>query len=237
MPDKFRFALLLAMPALLLEGCATSFSENHYFRLRSDDGSVTTNYFRVRISGSAQMSSARYVSGYYDERAVDLFFDEIKSGSANCTTCIPSIFDGGEIELGSNGGKIEPLAPSPENGALLMIFSTNAKVVANAIGEFAESQVTADAITNLANRDKVREMAQAEAAGKADEQRIKAAGAEIKALVDALPADGGVTAEVVDGALRILSAFAQQHGHNEAFTTIAEARAWFAAFRAKGAAS
>lgn len=232
------FASTVALAAVLSGACATSFSENHFFRLPSDDGMSATNYFRVRISGSAQLSSARYVSGYYDERAVDLFFDEMKSAAPDSTTGIASIFEGGEIALGTKGQTVEPLAPAPEHGALLMVFSTNAKAVTNAIGEFAESHVAADAIINLTNRHQVRELARAEALGKADEQRIKAAGAELKALVNALPADGGSTKEVAaEGALRILSAFAQHHGRNEAFTTIVEARAWFAAFRAKGATS
>lgn len=128
-----RSAVLLSA-LLLTSGCATSFTEDHYFKSVSASSGRPTNYFRLRIHGRACFSSARYIAGYYDERAVDLFFDEMKSASSQDDAKIESLFQGGEIDL--VGEKIAPLPPAPEHGAFLMIFNTNAKAVANAIGAF-----------------------------------------------------------------------------------------------------
>jgi hypothetical protein len=221
---KKAFLLFLLV---LLSGCATTFKEDHYFKSVSGNGGPATNYFRLRIQGHAGFSSARYIAGFYDERAVDLFFDEMKSASSQDVAKIDSLFQGGEFEL-ANGEKIAPLSPSLKNGAFLMIFSTNAKAVANTIGEFAESQVVADAITNLVNREDLLSAARAGAAVKVTEQRAKAVTAELESLVNALPSDDAPDKDATSkGALRILSAIAQAQGHLASFQTIEEARGWF----------
>ncbi|HYH44057.1 MAG TPA: hypothetical protein VEG34_00090 [Thermoanaerobaculia bacterium] len=216
---------------LLLTGCATGFREDHYFKAVGEDPNAPANYFRLRISGNAQFSSARYIAGFYDERAVDLFFDEMKSASSQDAAKSESIFQGGEIPL-AGGQKIAPLSPTPENGAFLMIFSTNAKAVANTIGEFADSQVVADALTNLVNTGEIREAANEEASLKMTELRGKSVAAEIESLVGALPPSTEVNPAKgvsTEGALRILSAIAQSLGRPGSFASIDEARGWFQA--------
>lgn len=250
--------VLLVSVLLVLAACSTNFREDHYFKSVGNTGDKPTNYFRLRITGEADFSSARYIAGYYDERAVDLFFDEMKSASSSNDAKIDPLFQGGEIDLGE-GEKIAPLSPTLENGAFLMIFSTNAKAVANTIGQFAESQVAADAITNLVNRDQVKEAARAKASNQMAHQRAQAVAAEIESLVNAIPApsqedeagndeteddetadEAGVTEvakeATTQAALRLLAAIAQAKGRVGSFQSIEEARAWFQAEQAKEAA-
>lgn len=216
---------------LLLTGCATSFQEDHFFKSVSKDSGATTNYYRLTISGRAQFSSARYIAGFYDERAVDLFFDEMKSASSQDDAKIESLFQNGEIGL-ADGEKIAPLSPTPEHGAFLMIFSTSAKAVANTIGEFADSQVVADAVTNLVNKDDVRRAAEEGASFKLAEQRGQSVTSELEALVGALPPAteaNPAKSTTTEGTLRILSAIAQSLGRPGSFGSIDEARGWFQA--------
>jgi hypothetical protein len=53
------------------------FKEHHYHKSIDRHGNVS-NYYRLTVNGYAAMSSARYISGYHGERAVDVFFDELK---------------------------------------------------------------------------------------------------------------------------------------------------------------
>lgn len=223
---------LLCPVLLLLAACSTNFREDHYFKSISKTGEKPTNYFRLRVEGRANFSSARYIAGYYDERAVDLFFDEMKSSTSTSDSKIEPIFQGGEIAL-ANGEKIAPLSPKMEDGAFLMIFSTNAKAVANTIGQFADSQVAADAITNLVNRDQVKETARAEVSKQKAQQRAKAVAAEVESLVNAFPATNPGKDDTTQAALRLLAAIAQAKGRVGSFQDINEARAWLQAEQSK----
>lgn len=226
-----RRVLLLPL-LLLLVACSTNFNEDHYFKSIGEAEEAPTNYFRIRVKGHAKLSSARYIAGYYDERAVDLFFDEMKSSTSQSDSKIEPLLQGGEITLAS-GEKLAPLSPKPENGAFVMIFSTNAKAVANTIGQFSESQVAADAITNLANRDQVKESARATAAHQMAQQRVRAVAAEIEGLVNAFPATTPGKDATTQAALRLLGAIAQAKGRFGSFQNIDEARAWFQAEQSK----
>ena len=134
---------------LCTAGCAVTFKEDHYFQQQNKAGDVT-NYYRLQVSGYGALSSARYVSGFYDERAVDLFFNELKVEQTGTSTD-KTLFKDAQKNPGSDE-TIKPLDPGA-HGAFVMILSTNASSVARTIGQFSENQIVADAITNLMNRD------------------------------------------------------------------------------------
>jgi hypothetical protein len=176
--------LAIALCALAVVGCGTSFHENHYFSSASDDPGRErkTNYFRVTVDGWAAFSAARYVSGYYDERAVDLFFNEVKPIPEN--TIIPPLFPG-PVPAAFAGDQIKPLSPDDGRGALVMILSTNADVVADAIGNFAQGEATAAAISNLVNREEIQAARRTEAEQVALGQGAAALAEEVDALMGA----------------------------------------------------
>jgi hypothetical protein len=60
---------------LFLAGCS-SFQEKHYFRVVDKRGKVI-NYFRLTVDGGTAFCSSRYVSGYFDEQAVNEYFGTI----------------------------------------------------------------------------------------------------------------------------------------------------------------
>ena len=95
---------------------------------------------------------------YFDERAIALFFNELKS------TPERKLFDESVRLPGAAAGtSFEPLSPTEANGAFVLIMSTNADAIASTIGSFAESQVVADALTRIVNRDRVLAKAQSDA--------------------------------------------------------------------------
>jgi len=211
-------------------GCST-FNDSHYFRSFNETTGESTNYFRLKISGGAQFSSARYVSGYYDERAVDLFFNELRVGPSGKTDGSSSssnkeaLFTG--LPAPSNTmEKIKPLDPST-HGAFVMILSTDASSVANAIGNFAESNVVAESITNLVNRDKITAAREQQARQSVESGKASAVAGELQSMFSKVPANGGAsTDEMKQAYLRILNVIGSALGRQSAFVEIEEANIW-----------
>lgn len=185
-----------------------------------------SNYYRLTVSGYAAMSSARYISGYYDERAVDLYFDELKVTQTSETQPPKKIFKTDLTDPGSQD-VIKPLSPTNEHGTFVMILSTNAASVSQTIGQFAENQVVADAITNLANRDALLRASSASVVRAAS---ANATADEIASLVGKLP-DGATPGsnETNAALLRLVNSLASGlAGRPVQFNTLADASAWFA---------
>jgi len=212
--------------AIGLSGCATGFKEDHYFQSISSKNEVT-NYYRLRVRGRAAGSSARYVSGYYDERAVDLFFNEVKLGTTDpAAGGTREIFSANLTDPGTQD-VIKPLSPDDTHGTFVMILSTNASSVSRAIGQFAENQVIADAVTNLTNRDQILREA---SALKGRAARANATADELGKLMELLPDDATpARAETERSLLRVLNSLATGvSGVPTAFESMDSAAVWFA---------
>lgn len=228
-PRYLARALLLTLTfgLLGLGGCATSFKEDHYFQSINPKTEEVTNYYRLRVRGRAAGSSARYVSGYYDERAVDLFFNEVKLGTTEATSGVTrEIFSSNLKDPGTNDA-IKPLSPDDTHGTFVMILSTNASSVSRTIGQFAENQVIADAVTNLTNRDQILRQA---SVLKGRAARANATTDELTELMKLLPSnDTPAGPETEKALLRILNSLATGvSGVPTAFESLDHAAIWFA---------
>lgn len=216
--------------AATLAGCATTFEETHYFQSLDPITKTPTNYYRLKVTGYGAMTSARYVSGYYDERAVDLFFNEVKvKETAADATGVSKLFEEGQ-KLPGSGDTFKPLNPSAEDGAFVMILSTNASSVTQAIGQFGENQVVADAITNLVNRDALQ---RDHAVNRATTSMANATADELAKVMEKLPVDAAPDKDVTRRSLlRVLNTIASGYGYGPTgFQSFDEAQAWFAANR------
>jgi len=120
---------------------------------------------------------------------------------------------------------ITPLSPSKGNGAFVMVLSTNASSVTNTIGQFAENQIVADAITNLANRDLI--IAE-EIQGQADVLSANATKDELRELFSLVPSTQTQEAEeTISAYLRILNSIARGLDSDQpGFNTFDEANDW-----------
>ena len=221
-----REALAAVAAVVAMAGCSTVVQENHYFAAFKDNasgGREAVQFYRVSVDGNSQFANTRYLTGYFDERAVSLFFNELKS------TTSQRLFDDAMVLPGAPAGtKITPLSPSAENGAFVLIMSTNADAIASTIGSFAESQVVGDSLTRLLNRDRFLAKNQSDA-------RLSVNKAEATALVAQVTAHTMAASGAATGMLaaasyrRALTALAQSLGYNgPEFDTLAKARDWFA---------
>lgn len=229
-PWTRRAVLSLLGTAAVLGGCSTTVSENHFFaafRDRPGGEREPVQFYRLSIDGNSQFANTRYLTGYFDERAVSLFFNELRSPTNQ------KLFDDSMVLPGSSGTKITPLSPSAENGAFLLIMSTNADAIANTIGSFAESQVVADSLTRLLNRDRFLAKTQSDAKLSINKAEATSLVAQLTAHTQA--ATSAATSEVAAASYRrALTALAQSLGYSgPEFSSLAKARDWFASEAAK----
>lgn len=199
---SWMIGLLLSISCQLI-GCA-NFHEVHYFKSLDGDHKPL-NYFRLTVKGNAGLSSGRYVASCFDERAVDLFFNELKAPEHTFRPILTNPKDGTppvSVELDS----------CKEPGKFVMILSTNADSVANTIGAFAESNINAQALTNILNRDSVIEAKRLTTNADATTQHLAAVSAELESLFAKVPTTDPTTGKsppsqvaAEDALLRVLN--------------------------------
>lgn len=213
------------LPVVALAACSTVIHEKHYFASFTDtvDGKrEPVQFFRLKVDGNTSFSNTRYLTGYFDERAVSLFFNEIKAPANQ------RLFDDSTVLPGAAAGtKLTPLTPAPENGAFVLIMSTNADAVASTIGSFAESQAVADALTRLVNRDRIKAKVQSDASLSVQKAQGGAMAVQVEAQTQAASA-AGTGAQAAAMYLRSLSILARGLGYTGAeFTKVEDAKTWF----------
>lgn len=217
---SLRIGLVSWLVPLALGGC-TSFSQVYHFQSAAAANGVP-NFFRVKVEGDAQTAKARFLAGFYDERAVDLYFNELKPSDQY----IRKLFENDQKAPGEDT-VTKPLTPDKSRGTFVMIFSTNPKAVTDAIGNFAESQVVADSITNLVNR---RELDAARVLTASAPTAAKSADAVADELAALLPADStappGSETALKRSYLRALEAIARYTGGPQSLADFPAAKAW-----------
>lgn len=233
--------------ALILSGCGASIRERHHFATVNRDTREIVNIFRVTVKGDIAMANARYLAGFYDERAVDLFFNEVKAGDLT-TKGVGSIFTMPDctgkteaecIALKNARLSMVPIGTSTApDGAFVMILSTDADAIAGTIGAFAENETVVGSAMYLATRSEREEAASITARAGVVTNTRNAAATELSALF------AKATDDLFEGAdqkedmaartrlyLAILQAAAAGLTADAAptFTSVQEARAWYAA--------
>lgn len=134
---------LIALLLLLSLSSCSSFSEVHYFKdkvgiIDNTSKKSVSNYYRVKIKGYSFLSSSRYVSGYFNQDAVNLYFNEISQPV--------------------NGKLFTNTSVTNENGnELVLIFSTNAKAISDQIGNISKNQTILNSMAQLSQKEKIVE--------------------------------------------------------------------------------
>ncbi len=237
-------AMLLLLTAL--SGCNATFREKHHFATINEDTGEVQNIFRVTVRGDASMTNARYVAGFYDERAVDLFFNEIQSkplSDVDRASGAPPIFrvaDCSGLDEAACKAKQEQVlrmvpvgADLGNTGTFVMILSTNADAIANTIGSFAENDAVMNSVMYLATRDRRVEAAAVAATAPIN---ISQRNATIGAIESLSGIATGSDSDRTQKWLAVLRATAAGLSPDAppSFATIAEARTWLASARRRG---
>jgi hypothetical protein len=223
------FTILLSL-AMASGGCTSRFSEMHYFKY-SEPGKddAPANYFRLTVSGSTWFASARYVSGYFDEDAVNMYFSEFSQPAKG------AIFQekqASSADTASKASTTKPLDKSLEGKSLVMILSSNSDEIATQIGAFAENERTARAIGRLINREKLL-------GARSSNEALRSQKIEGKKLVDLGEAyiskldDQVVQGQAQTSLLEYLNALGASLGHDGRFATVKQASEWVGGHRSQ----
>lgn len=236
---KFVTTMAGAVAAIaLLAGCGVRMNERHYFAAAVDPSTnEISNVYRLSVSGSAGMANARYIAGYYDERAVDLFFNEVKASDLSTTpgssvapgffntTCSGTTAEACREERERRLSMVPAGGADGSHGAFVLLLSTNADAIATTIGQFAENEANLRAAMFLATRDTQEDAAIRAATAPLIRQSRGHTQAELSTLVTTATNSDTETAW-----LAVLRATASSLAPTSppTFATMDEARAWFA---------
>lgn len=175
MSSRPPWVLPVLTAASLLAGCTSQFGETHYFRSEAEPA----NYYRLRVHGNTFLGSARYISGYFDEDAVNDYFNEMsqpakgefikrgpssptdKAGAATGGTDAPTAAAAKRSEMAilaePGGGGVKPIGAraGEDNRILVMMLSSNSDEIAEQIGAFAQNRQMVATLARLLNRDRL----------------------------------------------------------------------------------
>ena len=144
-------AACLLVGVMMLTACGANIKETHYFGRYRASSETPVNFYKVTVTADTSFTNARYVAGFYDERAVDLFFNELKPETP------PDPFKDSQKDPGTDE-TIKPLSPDDEKGRFVMILSTNADDIAGALGALTENEAAMQALANLVNKGELEKM-------------------------------------------------------------------------------
>lgn len=199
--------ILLAFVCLMVS--CQSARELHYFK----EGD---NYYRLRIKEKAFLSSSRYISGYFDENAVNRYFGEIKRPDSLQFINQKKATDG-------------KASPYQDDSKLVLILSTNSEVVAKQIGNLAKNEEILEILARLANKDKISEnkslMATADSRQRMNANIIQLSDQFIGGLDSAQIS--GDTLYLQQSMIAYINYLAALTGENIQFKNIEQAQIWY----------
>ena len=159
-----------------LAGCASVIHETHYFRSVDRSGNPV-NYYRVNVSGGTLLSSSRYLSGYFDEQAVNTYFNEYtqpdKAHFADTPAQPPAPTNPSALNSTNPGRKVESLTGSLNDRHLVLILSSNSDEIASGISSLAQSNDIASTLESIVSRDRTSAASKATSELKFDASRGK----------------------------------------------------------------
>lgn len=193
-----------------------SIRENHYFKDRAGN---PPNYYRLQIKGHAFLTSSRYLSGNFDEEAVNNYFGEIGQPKdakfVSNTSRQPST------------NSIVSLGQDNQGKKFVLLLSTNSDAISSAFGNFVEGKETQKEIARIFNRDKLEELDKLKAAREVDQKKrtklLSLAEAYLNSITESEP-----EASINIKLLAYLNATADYFGKTQNFKTVDEAKVWYA---------
>ena len=228
--SRVQSAFLFLVFGLALQGCTVSHKEIRHLKSSGD----SPNYFRVEVKTNALMTKSTYSSGFYDERALDIFLNEQSTSTDNSVSEVTTT-EVADAEPNEKSKKSANIQTVNSQGVYAYIFSTNADAIASTIGAFAENQVVADHIVALLNRGKLERMAEEDLRIEMGLSQSSSVRAELEALVNAIPDDQSAAPNgtVLSSYYNLLNAIARALGSNKRFDSLESAREFFDGMAAK----
>lgn len=207
---------ILAATLVLIATACQTIRENHYFKDRAGN---PPNYYRLQIKGHAFLTSSRYLSGLFDEEAVNNYFGEISQPK-------DAKFDPKKPPSQPQSSTASGIVPlNDENKKFVLLLSSNSDAISSAFGNFVESKETQKEIARIMNKDKLDELEKL----KADEDVSTKKRAKLLALAESYlnSISDSESKESIDlKLLAYLNATADYFGKTQNFKDLNEAKSW-----------
>lgn len=193
--------------AWMLTACVSRFGEKHYFRSEDAQG-LPVNYYRVTVKGGTFLTNSQYLSGYFDEDAVNTYFGQTSSKPGQSPSKL----------------KLTPL-DGDETRRLVLLLSSDSDAVASDIGQLADNTALMNDLTGLISSGNPlsRKLRNQQA-------RAMALVAKSERLLGGV-AGNGRTKDAKKPVLELVNDLSAELGHPQRFTSLAEAEKWFEANR------
>lgn len=222
-------------------GCASAFHEHHYFKSETATGEPI-NYYRVSVDGSVLLSSSRYLSGYFNDDALNTYFGDYKQPanahfdpSAGVTPMPADAVPGasGTPAVAKSGEKVESLGPATSR-RLVLLLSSNSDAIAEGLSSLSKSNDVTAALSNLVGAKRFEATQKAKDIGiQADDSSqvlIDKSKKTLDTLSAANPPDAKNSQAMI---LNYANDLARFLGSNVEFTSLEEADRWLAANSAR----
>jgi hypothetical protein len=167
------------------------------------------------VQGQTLFASSRYLSGYFDEKALDAYFSEISQPEKALFTEV----------VNTNGGNVQPLSGDLEGKKLILLLSSNSDAIAQQIGQFTSNQEIMNDLTRLIYRERIRETLSAQTDAELQVIRGEAL-AEIGQRVIADMDDRADVETVKANILFYVNRLASEFGNTTPFKKLSEAKDW-----------
>lgn len=214
MENKIVYGSTLILMLFFMSGCMSSFSENHFFKSEDAYGNPL-NYYKLSVSGKNFLSTTRYLSGYFDEDAVNAYFDQFSQPEKG-------LF-GGSIKTGR--AIVKPLEDDLKERKLVLLLSSNSDSIAQQIGQFSNNQAIMTDLTRIIHREHIKEAHSAQTAADLQGMRGKALSDIGDKVIGGLDDDADQpTAEA--NLLFYANRLATEFGNTVPFKSLEEARIW-----------
>lgn len=213
-------------------GCHAIVKEQ-YFLATPEADPETRNYYRVTVRGRAFASRSRYVSGFFDDKAVEEYFGEFSQPDGGTLPSAAKDADGAPEECKGHSAEREEckavddtaIDQRLENRSLVLLLSANSDAVAGQLGAMAENEHLMDVVGTMLSRGNQEQVTEREHELGELEARTDAFRSRAEALL--------ATPEVVQQAdvMALANQLASILGASERFADAKQARRWLDARR------
>ncbi len=226
MPRLLR-SVAIPAAAVLLCGCSSGKLNERYHFPGIRDGRVV-NYYRVDVEGRVKGTQLRYLSGFFDEDALNRYFNTFSQPDGGALLSWTNVKEDGEQAndlIGSSENR--DADPQGRGRKLVLLLSQNSEAVAEQIGSIAQSEAFATIVSRIVFADDIAELEQ----GRLEADRVRllaeASRADAAELAARLRSDTNLSAAEAQALLlQFINRTAASLGAPGAFATVSEARAW-----------
>lgn len=141
---------------LCLASCSSARIDERYYVSGVRDG-VVQNYYRIDITGQVCGTELRYLSGFFDEEALDRYFNTFTQPDGGALFTLDKV-DDEEMEKRAPSEESRDADPRGLGRKLVILMSQNSEAIADQIGAISQSEGFATVVGRLVFKEQLAEI-------------------------------------------------------------------------------